>query len=114
METLMSFVVIAAGLLLRLAFPILGTGILIYFLRRLDAKWKAEADLPRKPVPKVDCASIKGCSEEQQSHCEAAHADLPCWQSRRRPNGYLQESCVSCEVFTSAPIPAIRTEPRRM
>lgn len=114
MQTLMSVVVIAAGLLLRLAIPLLGTGIVIYFLRNLDAKWKAEADLLRTPVPKVDCARIKGCSEEQQRNCEVACSELPCWQVRRHPNGYLQEGCVSCEVFTSAPIPAIRTEPRRM
>ena len=114
METITSLTAIVAGLLLRLAIPILGTGILIYFLRKLDAHWQAEANLMPVHAHKIDCAKIKGCSEEQQQDCLAASSALPCWQVRRQPNGYLQESCISCEVFINAPIPAIKIEPRRM
>lgn len=114
METITSLTAIVAGLLLRLAIPILGTGILIYFLRKLDAHWQAEANLMPAHAQKLDCAKIKDCSKEQQQNCLAASSALPCWQVRRQPNGYLQEACISCEVFINAPIPAIKIEPRRM
>ncbi|HSL42635.1 MAG TPA: hypothetical protein VK897_04330, partial [Anaerolineales bacterium] len=109
-----SLLAVLTGLLLRLAIPIAGTGILIYFLRKLDAHWQAEAVLPPVPVQKVDCWSIKGCSPAQRKNCKAASSSMPCWQVFREPNGYLQESCISCKVFINAPIPALNTEPRRM
>ena len=114
MEGLTSFLAILTGLLLRLAIPIAGTGIVIYFLRRLDAHWQAEAQIPAKPAPKAECWNIRGCSASQREQCPAASSPLPCWQVFRQPNGYLQEKCISCEVFIHAPIPALKTEPRRM
>jgi hypothetical protein len=114
METLPSFLAILAGLLLRLAIPIAGTSILIYFLRKLDAHWQAEAQLPPKPAQKVECWKIKGCSPAKQKACVAASSSLPCWQVFRRPNGYLQEEGISCEIFINAPVPALKTESRRM
>jgi hypothetical protein len=114
METLTSFLAILAGLLLRLAIPILGTVILVYFLRRLDAHWQAEAERNPVVVEKVECWKIKGCSEEQCEQCAAVASSLPCWQVYRQPNGYLQEKCISCEVFTNAPLPSLKIEPRRM
>src|SRR5690349_15576742 len=114
METLTSLLVIVSGLLLRLAIPIGGTVILVYFLRKLDAYWQAEAKTPPVTVEKVECWKIKGCSKEQSAHCIGATSPLPCWQVQRQPNGYLQEKCISCEVFLHAPVPAINIEPRRM
>jgi hypothetical protein len=114
METLNSILTILAGLLLRFAIPILGTFILVYFLRKLDAHWQTEAELTPVHVEKIECWKVKGCSEEQRKNCVANSSSLPCWQVHRRPNGYLQEQCISCEVFTNAPIPALKTEPRRM
>lgn len=114
METITSLLAILTGLLLRLAIPIAGTGLLIYFLRKLDAHWQAEAQFPPMPAQKVECWKIKGCPPEQQESCVAASASLPCWQVYRKPNGYLQEKCISCEVFIDAPIPALKIEPRRM
>jgi hypothetical protein len=114
METITSLLAILTGLLLRLAIPIAGTGLLIYFLRKLDAHWQAEAKLLPMPTQKVECWKIKGCSPEQQESCVGASASLPCWQVYRKPNGYLQEKCISCEVFIDAPIPALKIEPRRM
>ena len=114
MEALTSLFAILAGLLLRLAIPIIGTVILVYLLRKLDAHWQAEAErTPVLPV-KVECWKIKGCSEEQRKSCIGANSPLACWQVYRQPNGYLQEKCISCEVFIHAPIPVIKTEPRRM
>ena len=114
METLTSFFAILTGMLLRLAIPIVGTVILIYFLRRLDAHWQAEADLVPVTIEKVECWKVKGCSEEQRKDCIGATASLPCWQVQRQPNGYLQEKCISCEVFIHAPLPALKIESRRM
>jgi hypothetical protein len=114
METLTSSLAILAGLLLRLAIPIAGTIILVYFLRKLDAHWQAEAVLPPQTASKIECWNVKGCSPAQQKNCIAASSQLPCWQVFRQPNGYLQEKCISCDVFANAPIPVLKTEPRRM
>ena len=114
METLMSLLAILTGLLLRLAIPLAGTLLLIYFLRKLDAHWQAEAGLTPIAIGKIECWKIKGCSEEQRRNCKGANSSLPCWQAHRQSNGYLQEKCISCEVFVNAPMPALKTEPRRM
>ena len=114
METVISILALIAGFLIRLAIPIALTALLIFFLRKLDAHWQAEAELPPPVVPTVDCWKIKNCTVEQRKVCVAYQATLPCWQAKRLPNGYLREECLSCEVFTEAPMPALKTEPRRM
>ena len=114
METFTSALTIIIGLLLRLAIPIVGTLILIYFLRKLDAHWQAEANLAPVGIEKVECWKVKGCSEEQRKQCTGATSPLPCWQVYRQPNGYLQEKCISCEVFSQSPTPALKIKPRRM
>ena len=114
METFTSLIVLTTGLLLRLAIPIIGTLLLVYFLRQLDASCQAEAARNPATIEKVECWKIKGCSGEQRKNCSGANSSLPCWQVYRQPNGYLQEQCISCEVFVNAPIPAFKTEPRRM
>jgi hypothetical protein len=114
METLTSILTILAGLFLRFAIPIAGTLALVYLLQKLDAHWQAEAELTPVSIEKVECWKVKGCSEEQIKNCTAGISPLPCWQAHRQPNGYLQEKCISCEVFLSAPVPALKIEPRRM
>jgi|SRR5215216_4074737 len=114
METVTSLLAILIGLLLRLALPIAGTIVLVYLLRKLDAHWQAEAERTPVTMEKVECWKVKGCSEEERENCSGAASALPCWQVYRRPNGYLPETCISCEVFINAPIPAIKPEPRRM
>ena len=114
METIASFLAVLTGLLLRLAIPIAGTGILIYFLRKLDAHWQAEAELPPVPVQKPECWKIKGCPPAQKKNCAAASSSMPCWQVFRQSNGYLREECIYCKVFVDAPVPALTIELRRM
>jgi hypothetical protein len=114
METLTTLLAMLAGGLLRLAIPLAGTALLVYFLRKLDAHWQAEAQLPPKPAQKMECWKLKGCSAASRKHCPAASSPLPCWQVFRQPNGYLQEDCISCDVFINTPVPALQTEPRRM
>jgi hypothetical protein len=114
METITSLFAVLAGLLLRLALPIMGTVILIYFLRKLDARWQEESHLIPVSIQKVECWKIKGCLPEQRKDCVAAASSLPCWQVLRLPNGYLREKCISCQVFIDAPTPALKIEPRRV
>jgi hypothetical protein len=114
METISSFLAVLGGVLLRLAIPIVGTSILIHFLRKLDMHWQREATLSPVPVQKAECWKVKGCSPTQKKNCLAVSSPLPCWQVFRQPNGYLQEECISCQVFIDAPLPALKVEPRRM
>ena len=114
METLISFLYIIAGLLLRLAIPILGTVLLVVYLRKLDKRWQAEAELLPRVMQKPECWKIQGCTPQQIENCEASKSELPCWQVYRLPNGYLHEECLSCQVFTEAPIPTLKPEARRM
>jgi len=114
MQTLIAILSIIAGLLIRLAIPILLTAILIFFLHKLDARWQAEAPAPELDVQKTECWKIKKCPLVQVANCEAPTSQVPCWQVFRSPNGYLREECLACEVFKKAPIPTLKAEPRRM
>jgi hypothetical protein len=114
METISTLLAILAGLLIRLAIPIAGTAILIFFLRKLDERWRAEAQLLPAFAQKAECWKIKGCPPSDRKNCAAASSPLPCWQVYRRPNGYLHEECLTCKVFHDAPLPSLKIEPRRM
>ena len=114
METLTTLLVLCTSLLLRLALPITITLVLVYFLRKLDSRWQAEAKLQPMYVQKPECWKIKGCPLERQKNCIARTSSLPCWQMLRLPNGYLREECISCKVFIDAPIPVTKIESRRM
>ena len=114
METLVSFLYIIVGLLLRLAIPILGTLLLVYILRKLDARWQAEALLHQQSTENFECWKINGLSPQHADKPESYKSDVPCWQANRLPNGYLRDECLSCQVFTEAPIPTLKPEPRRL
>jgi hypothetical protein len=114
METLIAFFYVLAGFLLRLAIPIAGTILLVFFLRKMDARWQVEAEREALAVDKPQCWKIKGCTAEQAQDCPAGSSPMPCWQVNRLPNGYLNEKCITCEVFTEAPVPTLRAEPRRL
>jgi len=114
METIFSLLAVLSGLLIRLAIPIALTAGLVFILRKVDAYWQSEAQLPQPNVQTVECWKIKKCSTEQRKNCLAYQATLPCWQAKRLSNGYLREECLSCKVFTEAPMPALQTDPRRM
>jgi len=114
MDNVISLFYIVAGLVLRLAIPIAGTMLLIFILRKLDARWQAEAEYKPLPTTKVECWKIKGCMPEQMENCPAVASALPCWQVNRLPNGYLNENCLSCKVFIEAPMPALQIESRSL
>ena len=114
METMIALLALIAGLLIRLAIPIALTALLIFLLRKLDARWQTEATVPQPVMTDIECWKLKNCTHEQRNACVAYQAALPCWQTKRLPNGYLREECLSCEIFTEAPMPALKTEPRRL
>lgn len=114
MENIISLLYILFGLFLRLAIPLVATVVIVIALRRLDQKWQKEAQLNPPANHKLECWKIRGCSSQQMESCEAVKSPLPCWQANRLPNGYLHEECLSCQVFTEAPIPALKPEPRRL
>lgn len=114
METMISLLYVLAGLVLRLAIPILATVLLVLFLRKLDRQWQQEAELHPHGIDKPECWKTKGCTPQQIENCKAYSSELPCWQANRLPNGYLHEECLSCQVFTEAPVPTLKPEPRRL
>jgi hypothetical protein len=114
MEPISTLLALIAGLLVRLAIPIVITVLLIVLLRRLDAHWQKEAYLPILAIQKPECWQAKGCPPEQRANCMGAKSPLPCWQAFRLPNGYLREECLTCKVFTEAPMPALKIETRRL
>lgn len=101
------------GLLLlcgiRLGIPIALTLLLAWALRRLDARWQAEADtratLPevkQAAVTKVHCWEMRHCPRQRRENCLAyAQPDIPCWDVFRA-NGHLREQCRDCLVFGRA------------
>lgn len=114
MDTLASYFYLLLGLLLRLAVPIAATVLVVYFLRKLDKRWQAEAELQPVKIKKPECWKVNGCSPEQIKNCTAAKSQIPCWQVKRQPNGYMNEDCLSCPVFIEAPVSSLTIEPRSM
>ena len=82
-----------------------------YGLRRLDAKWEAEASAQweREGIPaelealktgERPCWEIKGCDEDSRARCPACKAwDIPCWVARLRASGRLPAECHNCALF---------------
>lgn len=103
----------AAGLLLRLGIPLFLTLGLAWLLRRLDARWQAEARQlvssgkatpARVLVPR--CWLLKDCPPERRRACPAfPESEVPCWQLFRDKQGRMLEMCLSCDVFLRAPVP---------
>jgi len=107
MDTLTHLFAVITGFALRLAIPIAITAIAIYFLRRLDTRWQAEAEeqLLLPVVEKPKCWEVNGCTPEMRATCVGYQSDQPCWQAFREENGYLKERCLGCDIFRKAPIP---------
>ena len=105
MNDINSLLAVGIGLVLRFAIPIIITVLAVAFLRKLDARWQAEGENAPLDVEAPKCWEIKNCTLEEREKCEAAHSNIPCWQVKRLPNGYLREECLDCEVFHKAPAP---------
>jgi len=107
METFTAVLAVVTGIAIRLAIPIGITAIAVYFLRRLDTRWRTEAEeqLLLPVVEKAKCWEIKGCSPEMRATCAGYQSEEPCWQAFREENGHLQERCLGCDIFKEAPLP---------
>jgi hypothetical protein len=107
--------VVAGMFFLRIGVPLIITLAVAYFLRRLDAKWQAEAwadweashspeevIAEAKPLqPSEPCWSLKGCDEASRANCAAPkQPNIPCWLARRRSEGNLPAECYNCAQFS--------------
>lgn len=109
MESLTTVFAMIMGILLRVLIPIAATILVITILKRLDERWKKDADLDETAVVKVGnvgCWDIMNCSAKNRAQCLAyENPDKPCWQVLREKDGRLQERCIGCDVFRHAPVP---------
>jgi hypothetical protein len=102
-----TFSVVFVGILIRIVIPLLVMAGIVYLLRRLDARWQAEAMYHQKFASAKNqkhCWEVKSCSAEKMENCPATKTEEPCWQAFRKENGYLQDECLRCPVFRSAPV----------
>jgi hypothetical protein len=94
---------------LRLGVPVGLTLLLAWGLKRLDARWQAEAErqaarpeVRQVAVSQLNCWEIRNCPPQRRASCLAfARSDKPCWENFSQ-NGYLRETCRDCLVFGRA------------
>ncbi|MCB0255383.1 MAG: hypothetical protein KDI55_16795 [Anaerolineae bacterium] len=140
MESLTNIWSIVLLFVLRLGVPIFITLFIGYLLKRLDARWQAEARESRKAaeaaaakkplaVPKpagqrsiqplyaldasgvLPCWKVKGCTAAMQAACAASHQpNVACWQARTTAEGRLPSECKGCELHV--PVPYVMAESR--
>lgn len=116
MEQLQAALIIFWLFLVRLGIPLAITAAVSYWLRRVDARWAAEARAyqqakvwegqivaaPARQQPALDppCWVQRGCSPEERARCAAGQQPcLPCWLARLRQDHQLPASCVQCPLF---------------
>jgi len=113
-ETLIQTAAMIIGLLLRFGLPVGLTILLGWFLRRLDARWAAEAekelveDKARAALaPDIKCWQIHNCPSRLRDACPAyAQPDSACFELFR-VNGRLKPACRDCRVARRAAAPLI-------
>ena len=112
--TLNALAVVLLGILVRFVLPIALTLLVIWFFRKLDAKWQLEAQqqmrarLTLAAANHTPCWQQRQCSEERRAACPAFQSShLPCWQVFRDKEGRLREACLECDVFLAAPVPVL-------
>jgi len=112
-ETTQGLLLAIGWFLLRFGLPVLATALVIWFFKRLDARWQSEAQEYTERtgleslVPAVRCWLLNDCPEERRQKCPAyQNQEKPCWQHYRLVDGSLKESCLSCRVFRGAPASA--------
>lgn len=115
MDELLAAAAVVSMFVLRLGVPLAITLAVAYLLRRLDAKWQAEAWLKREvsrargktsaepELLKVEqpCWDLKGCDESVRAKCPTAKIpNIPCWIARHQVEGRLPAECYNCDVFS--------------
>ncbi len=95
-----------AGILVRMAVPIVITLLVAYGLRRLDQRWQNQA-ISNQPSAAglIKCWVLNDCPPEQRAKCAVYQEQkLPCWQAFRDEKGRLPKRCLECDVFRQAPV----------
>ena len=115
MDGLWEATIIAGMFILRLGVPLAITVAVGYLLRRLDAKWQAEAwaqweasqmqQVASAPtlsgLVRQGCWTLRGCGEAVRDRCPAfKRPNIPCWLARRQVEGRLPAACYDCELFS--------------
>ncbi|HHY55997.1 MAG TPA: hypothetical protein GYA08_11230 [Chloroflexi bacterium] len=121
MNIIIEALALAVLFLLRLGVPIAITAAIVWGLRRLDARWQAEAEAQRATRAVLDglapaaavtsplaaarpCWEYNHCPPEKRQHCPAcALTDIPCWMARLRAEGKLPGRCYGCALFRTRP-----------
>lgn len=90
------------GLAVRLAVPVGLTGFVVWFLRRLDTRWQADALKQAAsvggltiPLAQLNCWDVHDCPPERKASCSAFLDNVPCWEAHRL-NGQIEEACQGC------------------
>ena len=109
LSVLLTFVI---GVTVRFAIPIAITIVAIWFFRRLDARWQAEAreqmqaQMAMAAAGRTPCWEQHQCPPEKRASCPAyMQKNVPCWQVFRDKDGNLKPACLDCGVFRNAPVP---------
>lgn len=109
MEELQITAAVIAGLILRIGLPVGLTFLLAHFLRKLDSRWREEAEqkvIEKKHLEQQQillnlwldqpCYSIMNCSNELKKNCKAYNQRTkPCWEVNRS-NGSMSQRCKDC------------------
>lgn len=117
MEDLNTALGIGGMFILRLGIPLLITLTVACWLRRLDARWQAEAEqVTEQPVletePETEAAAvalrpveqpcwlINNCPQTVYTRCPAfQQADSPCWKACSQAEGQMRDQCYQCIFF---------------
>ncbi len=123
MNVILETLALTVLFVLRLGIPIAVTVLIAWGLRRLDARWQADAaarqtsravaagDLDAAAVTsplaaQQPCWELNNCSDAQRGNCPAcATFDIPCWMARLRADGKLPARCYGCALFRTRPSP---------
>lgn len=119
---------------LRVGVPAAIIALAVYWLKRLDQRWEAEARAERaltkraepvrpatRPQPQTrpaaeaqpglavatgePCWDVNACPEGMKANCPAyKNPEQACWQARLQAEGKIPENCVTCEVFQRYPV----------
>lgn len=119
MGPFMEIAAVAVLFLLRLGVPVAVTTAIVWWLRRLDARWEAEAEVASRRVlelkaaapvaeaPARPCWEVRNCPAGMRDNCPAYfQPDVPCWLARRAADGHLPGACADCARFTPVAAPA--------
>lgn len=116
MDTFYETGVIVLMFIVRLGAPLLVTIAIVAWLRRLDARWQAEAMQEQETPPSVSaqeapvapplpCWTLRNCPPERRDRCSAyMQPSLACWLARKQVEGRLPELCLTCLIFKPPPL----------